>query len=322
MKRVFTRLSAAFIMALMFSLAFAVTAFADNVSVTFVTPVKIETLVVPKGANMTYVGPTDVNIDGFAFCGWNVPLINVTTDTIAYGIYMPIGSESQMVDASYVYHNLPTGVLSYSTAGEDTIPEATANSKFLPTVMKKPGTLTAEQSINLNPIGDPGRTCVVKWYNGNTGELWKTDIVPYGSTLPQPEDPCIDGLEFVGWDGSWTEITTDRDITACFYKEYHVFLKCYEDGQIIADRHLRQGDSLESAVSSMSLYDHRDHLNKIKEWDVYFMDDCTVYVIPDPSDAEEDYDGDDHDKDIDGDNDGMYFKYLNDPPPRYSRINP
>ena len=322
MKRIFARISAAGALSLLFIMLFAVTVFADTVSVTYVTPNKVETLFCPRGADMSYLGPTDVNIEGFAFCGWDVPLARVMNDTVAFGVYIPIGSESQMVDASYFYHNLPTGVLSYSTANKDTIPEATANSKFMPTVMTQPGTLTAQESINLNPVGDPGRTCVVKWYNGNTGELWKTDIVPYGSTLPQPENPCIDGLEFVGWDGSWSNITTDRDIKACFYKEYHVVLKCYVDGAIMGDKHVRQGDSLEAAVRGMSLYDHRDHLNKIKEWDVYFQDDCTAVVIPDPNDAEEDYDGDDDDNDIDGDNDGMYFKYLNDPPQTYSKINP
>ena len=55
---------------------------------------------------------------------------------------------------------------------------------------------------------------------------------------------------------------------------------------------------------------------------MYFQDDCTVLVIPDPNDAEEDYDGDDDHKDIDGDNDGIFFNYLNDPPQTYSRINP
>ncbi len=320
MKKLFTRLTAAAAMSLLFIMFFAVTVFADTVSVTYVTPNKVETLFCPRGADMSYLGPTDVNVEGYAFCGWDVPLARVMNDTVAFAVYIPIGSESQMVDASYAYHNLPTGVLSYSTANVDTIPEATANSKFMPTVMTQPGTLTALESINLNPVGDPGRTCVVKWYNGNTGELWKTDIVPYGSTLPQPENPCIDGLEFVGWDGSWSNITTDRDITACFYKEYHVILKCYEDGQTIADKHMRQTDSLEAVVSKMSLYDHREHLNDISEWDVYFQDDCTVIVTPDPSDIDKDYDGDDDDDDF-GDADGrIFFKYMNDPPQTYSRM--
>ncbi len=317
MKKTVSKLGAALVLSVMFTLFLAVNVFADNVSVTYVSPVGVETLVVPRGADMTYLGPTDVNVPGYAFCGWNVPLAMVMQDTVAYAVYVPLGNESQSVDVCNVYHHLPTGVLSYSTANVDTIPEATSNSKFMPTIMTKPGTLTAQESIKLNPVGDPGRTCVVKWYNGNTGELWKTDIVPYGSTLPRPENPCIDGLEFVGWDGSWTDITTDRDITACFYKEYHVHVKCYECGSYIADFHLRTTDSLEEALSKVNLYDHREHLNKIDEWDCYFYDDCTLQVIPDPHDMDEDYDGDDDKNDFDGK--GVHIKYMNDPPQTYKK---
>ncbi len=226
MKKNIGKCLTALIVATLFSILFAATVMAANVTVVYVTPDRIVTKVAPQGTDMTYQGPRDINISGYAFCGWSVPLANVQQDTIAYAIFLPIGNESQSVVASYAYHHLPTGVLSFSTAHADTIPEPTRNLKNPITIMEKPTTLTAQQTIDLNPVGDPGKTCVVKWYNGSTGELWKSDVVPYGTTMPDPDTPCYDDLDFVGWDGSWSNITSDRSITACYYKKFHITYKC------------------------------------------------------------------------------------------------
>ncbi|MCR5651334.1 MAG: hypothetical protein K6F86_09165 [Lachnospiraceae bacterium] len=244
----------------------SIAVFAGNVVVTYVLPDRIVPMVVPQGTNMTYAGPTDVNYKGYAFCGWSAPLANVQKDTIAYAMYLPIGTESQSVAACYEYHNLPTGVLSYSTATPTTIPEATRNLKNGMTVMKTPGTLTAEQVIRLNPVGDPYKTCVVKWYNGSTGELWKADVVPYGGSLPEPAAPCINGLEFVGWDGSWTNITYDHDIIACYYKAIHMHYKCGKCGDYFADKWIRSTDSYKASTEDVSLYSGGHNHGTVDHW--------------------------------------------------------
>ena len=106
-------------------------------------------------------------------------------------------------------------------------------SPYPATPVDKPMHLTAEQSIRMNPVGVPGKTCVVKWYNGSNGELWSTDVIPYGSSATPPEEPCITGLEFIGWDGVWTNVTQDTNIIACFYRTYHALFVCAECGEII-----------------------------------------------------------------------------------------
>ena len=226
--------------------------FAANVTVTYVTPGRITQKVVPQGTDMTYQGPKDINFDGYAFCGWNVALANVQTDTIATAVYMPIGSESQMVEAYQVYKNLPTGVLSYTTATIDIIPEPTRNLKTTPTPIATPCRINATDTIAMNPVGIPGQTCVVKWYNGSNGQLCWTDVVPYGTTLPEPADPCIDGLEFVGWYGSWTNITEDRSIMACYYKGKRIYF--YDkSGKSLGDAWIRTADSSWDALRQYAI---------------------------------------------------------------------
>ncbi len=267
-----------------------VTAFAADVNVVFVANGRSSLVTVPQGTDATYMGPTDVNIPGYAFCGWDVSLTNVQSDIIARAVYVPSGSEGQSVDVCNTYHTLPSGILSYTHANTDTIPTATAVSKFPATSMAVPCSLTAEESIRLNPVGVPGSTCVVKWYNGSNGQLWKTDVVSYGTSLPQPDNPCINGLEFVGWDGSWTDITEDRDIIACFYREYHVWYYHGPSGDLIADRHVRATDSLLDSVKYISLegYGHPE------EWDIVYKDDgYTVTMTADYHPGRHDYDGDD-----------------------------
>ncbi len=245
-KRIFKIISGMAV-AVCVSAAMISTVFAANITVTFLTPGRVTTKVVPQGSTMTYSGPTDINFDGYAFCGWNVPLTNLQTDTIATGVYMPIGSESQMVQAYQVYKNLPSGVLSYTTATPDIIPEATRNLKTPPTPISVPCRINAVDTIRMNPVGIPGQTCVVKWYNGSNGQLCWTDVVPYGATLPEPEEPCMDGLEFVGWYGSWTNITEDRTIMACYYKGKRFYF--YDSlGHELGDAWIRTADSSWDAI--------------------------------------------------------------------------
>ena len=270
MKKNFGKWLAGLITTMAVSILFTATVLAANVTVFYVSPGRIDPVTAPQGSNMTYKGPTDINIPGYAFCGWSVPLANVQTNTVAYAIYIPIGSEGQMVNAYRTYTHLPTGVLGYSTASATTIPEATRNLKNPLTIVEKPTTLTAQQTIQLNPVGDPGKTCVVKWYNGSTGELWKTDIVPYGATLPAPATPCIPGLEFVGWDGSWTNINSDRNIIACFYKYYHVDYVCGNCGRDLGEKNVRVTEDLKHASKDIGMhascgeFDHWE-INKDKD---------------------------------------------------------
>lgn len=159
-------------------------------TVTFMYGTKSSVQQVVDGGNA--VIPTDTAVNGFTFLGWTDSAFNVKTDKLILGMYA---------------QNTPYAPATNSVS---TIKKVNDNvsAPFMPWW---DGTK-----------GVPGVTCVVRWYNGNTNEVWKTEVVPYGATLPDPADPCISGLEFVGWEGSWQNITEDRAIRAWYYKTHRV----------------------------------------------------------------------------------------------------
>jgi hypothetical protein len=289
MRRLVSRISAALCTGVLAAFLSAVPVFAANVNIVFVTPYGNYITTVPQGSNAEYHGPTDINVSGFAFCGWDVSLSNVQHDMVATAVYLPIGSSSQTTDVCNTYHNLPTGVLSYSTAGDNTLHKATTTSPYPATPISTPCRLSAQDSIRQNPVGVPGRTCVVKWYNGSSGELWYTDVVAYGSSLTPPEDPCIDGLEFIGWDGSWTNITSDRNIIGCFYRCYKVLYVCADCGELLASKNLRITDDLQLSARSVNTEGHPWP----DEWDEHWVSNDKVILVGDPHPKHNDYYGDD-----------------------------
>ncbi len=301
-RRVFMKKISIFFSSLVLSV-FAVSclAFGADVHVTYVTPQRVTTVTAPAGSNMTWMGPTDINVDGYAFCGWDVSLANVQTDTVARAVFLPKGGGTETSNICYTWQTLPSGVLSYSNVTSATLPKETVNLKSAPTPMPTPRTLTAAEVIALNPVGIPGKTCVVKWYNGSTGELWKADVVAYGASLPQPENPCITGLEFTGWDGSWTNITEDRNIVGSFYKNYKVVYVCECCGEALGDVMIREGDEVPRFTRAHTVHDHRKDDHRFKGWydPVLQSDGYTIVVLADYDNVEHEKDYGIDDKDVD-----------------------
>ena len=178
-------------------------------TVTFMYGTKMNTQQVVDGGNA--VIPTDTAVNGFTFLGWTDSAFNVKTDKLILGMYT---------------NNTPYAASTNSTSTVKKVNDNTS-APFLPWW---DGTK-----------GVPGVTCVVRWYNGSTNELWKTEVVPYGSSLPDPTDPCIEGLEFVGWEGSWKNITEDRAIRAWYYRTHKVVVidpidNCIADTKWVRDQ--------------------------------------------------------------------------------------
>lgn len=186
--------------------------------------------IVEDGKNA--VIPTDTNLPGFKFMGWTDSAMNVKTDKVIIGIYTADISNAATVQLAAQQSLAATQAnqTQQALAAQAILTQqALSNAPTVPLVSPSPSAsvkrVNCDKSAPALPWWDmslkgvPGKTCVLRWYNGSTGELWKTEVVPYGTTLPNPADPCLDGYEFIGWIGSWEVITEDRNIEACYLRD-------------------------------------------------------------------------------------------------------
>lgn len=198
-------------------------------TVCFSYGMKSNVQIIEDGKNA--VIPKDTDLPGFKFLGWSDSAMNVRTDKVIIGIYAADTEQAQLALAAAALHNaqqtqaaealkkaqaavLAQQALSNTPSTPLVSPSPSANVKRVNCDKSAPALPWWDMSLK----GVPGKTCVLRWYNGSSGELWKTEVVPYGTTLSDPADPCIEGYEFIGWIGSWEVITEDRNIEACYLK--------------------------------------------------------------------------------------------------------
>lgn len=190
---------------------------AQKYTVTFIYGININTQQVAKGKDA--IVPVNTEVPGFIFAGWTDTAANIQSDKVILGMYTP-------TKAAVTASKIPT---QNGIGG----PAIKLNNNV---------TAPAEPWWDMTLKGVPGKTCVVRWYNGHNGELWKTEVVPYGTTLDDPGNPCIEGYDFVGWEGSWENITEDRNIKAWYYhKNYIRFIDDYT-GDVFHTCWVRDGE--------------------------------------------------------------------------------
>ena len=188
-------------------------------NVTFIYGTTINTQQVKRGKDA--IVPVDTFVPGFTFAGWTDTAANIQSDKIILGMYTP-------TKAAVTASTIPT----QNGIGGKAIK--------LNNNLSAPALPWWDMSLK----GTPGKTCVVRWYNGHNGELWKTDVVPYGTTLDDPGNPCLQGYDFVGWEGSWENITEDRNIKAWYYHLNKVrFIDDYT-GDVIDEKWVRDGEGV------------------------------------------------------------------------------
>jgi len=208
-------------------------------NVTFIYGVKMTTQQVKQGKNA--VVPTDTDVPGFVFAGWTDTAANIQCDKVILGMYTPTPASIK-----------PSTVQSSNTSQ--------------PIIFNSDVSAPAQPWWDMTLKGEPGKTCVVRWYNGHTGELWKTEVVPYGTSLDDPENPCFDHYEFVGWRGSWKNITEDRNIEACYFHTNKVTFYDPIDGGIFATFWIRDGETCRTpSVPEHSGYEFTGKFSKSLE---------------------------------------------------------
>lgn len=127
--------------------------------------------------------PKDTYVPGFSFIGWVGNATNVTEDRVILGGYMPAGyTNFQTTDS------LPVPVISTPDPAQD-------------------------------PTQSCGNTYRVSFVDGITGDEYYGQTVSEGADANPPEVPHHDGYHFEYYDGSYTGITSDCTITACYEED-------------------------------------------------------------------------------------------------------
>ena len=158
----------------------------QSYTVTFLYGAKNNSQIVNEGENA--VIPTDTRIQGYTFLGWSDSANDIHSDTIILGMYSC---------------NTPFASALNATTTVKKVNDNTSAS-FMPWWSDEKGV--------------PGKTCVLRWYSSLDNKVFRTDVVAYGSSLKDPQDPYMNGYEFMGWEGSWKNVTEDRAIKACYIK--------------------------------------------------------------------------------------------------------
>lgn len=245
-------------------------------NVTYIYGDKSVTYQVKHGANAPV--PKDTAVPGYTFVSWVGNAANVTEDRVILGAY---DKAAVPVVIPEVVQTVPAGTTLYKTP---VYVANTTNTNYNPTwslkVNNNKSAPWPEWWAQLNlPKGVPGVSCAVHWMNGWSGELWKTDIVPYGSSLPNPPDPCIGGMDFAGWEGDWTNVTEDRVIKAWYFEKHKVEFYDTMTGDFIDYEWARDGEKawVDPPYHSGYKFQHYDRSDG-DEYTGNVHDDTKVYT--------------------------------------------
>ena len=234
-------------------------------NVTYIYGSKTVTVPVVHGGNATI--PTDTAVPGYKFISWVGSAVNVTEDRVILGAYQKDNTPESVATA--VANTLP-GSQTWTSWGNAYRINSNKSAPF-PEWWK---------DLNL-PKGTPGVTCAVHWYNGHNGELWKTDIIPYGSSCPDPGEPCIAGYEFYGWEGDWTNVTEDRAIKAWYFKRNTVQYVDSIHDEIYDEQRVRDGDSawVTPILTHNAPFKNYEYANGDKYNGEPIYNDTTLYAV-------------------------------------------
>ena len=170
----------------------------------------LKTQTVEEGSSAT--APSNPTRDGYKFTGWDVAFNNITSDLTVTAQY------TQLVYYTVTFVNWNGNVLKTQTVEEGSSASAPSN----PTRVGY--TFTGWDKAFTNITGDLTVTAQYTINNYTVtfkdwdGTVLKTQTVNHGSSATAPSNPVREEYDFIGWDKSFTNITSNLDITAQYKK--------------------------------------------------------------------------------------------------------
>ncbi|MCL1970216.1 MAG: InlB B-repeat-containing protein [Candidatus Bathyarchaeota archaeon] len=184
------------------------------------------------GSLVTVLSQGSLIREGYIFLGWATTpsateaaytagqTFTITCDTTLYAVWTKaLFTVEYQPGAHGTFDKQVTNGLSYGdptpTAPKVTGEDGWKFTGWLPTVS---ATVTGntiyiaqwEQETSLVPNDDKFVVTFIDW----DGRILKTETVPYGGSATAPAAPLREGYTFIGWDRSYTYVTSDLTITA------------------------------------------------------------------------------------------------------------
>ncbi|MGI5849872.1 MAG: InlB B-repeat-containing protein, partial [Christensenellales bacterium] len=194
----------------------------------------LETRTVNYGSSAT--PPADPAREGYTFTGWLGSYSNVTSDITVTAVYSINSYTVKFVD--WDGETLETRTVNYggsATPPADPVREGYTFAGWSGSYsnVKKNETVTATYSINSYTV------TFVDW----DGETLETRTVNYGSSAIPPADPVREGYTFMGWLGSYSNVTSDITVTAVYSINSYTVTFVDWDGETLETRTVNYGGS-------------------------------------------------------------------------------
>ena len=176
--------------------------------------------------------PTNVTKTGHTFAGWYANedlsgnrITNIGTNEFGDKTYY-----AKWYVNSYNVNLLTNGgtinrgnVTSYTFGNGATLPTDVTRTGFAFAGWYANSDFSGDRVYDIPSDATGDKTFYAKWTNEYTvtfedfdGTVLKTETVPNGGDATPPDNPVREGYDFAGWDGDYTNVTSDRTITATY----------------------------------------------------------------------------------------------------------
>ena len=197
---------------------------------------------VPSNNIMTTFDSADWTFLNFNAIERKANSLSGTTSAAWGGFYLSYPDSWKGKDITIGFNETEGGVagVNVQSLGGETNYLSLNNIRTSGTVNIPTGTTNVYIVINRSEIGNAWITGLyareviehtVTFKNWN-GDVLKTETVEEGSDATPPSDPVRDGYRFTGWNGVYTNITADTDITAQYIKIYNIVASAGTGGTI------------------------------------------------------------------------------------------
>ncbi|MGI6710489.1 MAG: InlB B-repeat-containing protein [Bacilli bacterium] len=216
--------------------------FVSNTATTFTVVFKVDGVqrgniqTVAKGESA--MPPTNITKVGFKFVGWDRDFTNIQSDLVINAVFVAQYTVVFKVDGIQMF---PTQTVSHGETSNAPLNPTKTGYEFIG--WDKPYT-NVTSNLEINAIFKVLKYNVLFKVDGATVS---TQAIEYGKGATAPANPTKEGFAFIGWDKSFSNITSELVVNAMFAVQYTVVFKV--DGAVVSTQTVNHGAAATAPAS-------------------------------------------------------------------------